>query len=64
MKSYYVQEDGFKQWMIVKSICDWGEKKNALSPDKDTNSRIKDSIQAFAMTNTCGAFEEIITILE
>lgn len=64
LKSYYVQEDGFKKWMIVKSICDWGEKKNALSPDKDTNSRIKDSIQAFAMTNTCGAFEEIITILE
>lgn len=63
LKSYYVQEDKFHKWMIIKSICDWGEKKNALSENEKENDRLKDSIQAFAMTNTCGAFEAILNTL-
>lgn len=63
LKSYLVEEDGFSDWIIIKSICDWGEKKNALHEDKIQNDYIKDSLQAFAMTNTCGAFEQLLPIL-
>lgn len=64
LKSNYVQERKFKKWIIIKSICDWGEKKNKLSDIKKENEKMKDSIQAFAMTNTCGAFEALITEME
>ena len=63
LKSYLVEEDGFVDWMVIKSICDWGEKKNSIVSDPIESERIKNSLQAFAMTNTCGAFENILTVL-
>lgn len=62
-KSYIVEEDGFSDWIIIKSICDWGEKKNSLDADPSKNEIMKSSIQALAMTNTCGAFERIMKLL-
>ena len=63
LKSYMVEESNFTNWLILKSICDWGEKKNGLHPDPVINAEMKDSLQAFAMTNTCGAFEIISKVL-
>lgn len=63
LKSYLVEEDGFVNWMIIKSICDWGEKKNSVEKDPKKSEEIKDSLQAFAMSNTCGAFENILAVL-
>lgn len=60
IKSYLVEEEGFVNWMLIKSICDWGEKKNSLEEDPSENKKIKESLQAFAMSNTCGAFENIL----
>lgn len=60
LKSDYVQEQGFSNWLIMKSICDWGEMKNDLSDNEEENDRIKDSLQAFAMVNSCSAFETIL----
>ncbi len=59
-KSNYFEELKFKKWLVIKSVCDWGEKKNALSLDIEENDRIKDSIQAYAMTNACVVFKEIL----
>ena len=60
LKSYIVDTNRFDNWLIVKSICDWGEKKNALDPDPVISEMIKDSLQAYAMTNTCGVFMELL----
>ena len=60
LKSYIVEEEKFKKWLIIKSVCDWGEKKNALDPDPKISEHIKDSLQAYAMTNTCGVFEMLM----
>lgn len=60
LQSDIVQEDNFSNWIIVKSMCDWGEMKNDLDPDKRISNQIKDSLQAFAMTNTCSVFEKIL----
>ena len=64
LKSYFVEEDGFNKWMVIKSICDWGEKKNSIHSNPAESERIKDSLQAFAMSNTCGAFENILFVLD
>ena len=53
-------EDGFQNWFVIKSVCDWGEKKNALDEDEKKNDEIKDSLQAYAMANTCGVFYDIL----
>ena len=63
LKSYIVENEGFDKWIIIKSICDWGEKKNALSDDPVESERIKDSLQAFAMANSCGVFDELLDVL-
>ncbi len=63
LKSYIVEEKHFSKWIIIKSICDWGEKKNLLSQNLNENKKIKDSLQAFAMSNTCGAFDSLLNIL-
>ena len=63
-KSSFFEEDGFDKWMIIKSICDWGEKKNSIDPDPEKSERIKDSLQAFAMCNTCATFSRIFPILQ
>lgn len=51
---------GFKNWIIIKAICDWGESKNALDSDKARGKMIKDSVQAFAMTNACVTFFKLL----
>jgi len=63
LKSDIVQEKGFLNWLIVKGICDWGEMKNDLDPDEHKSELIKDSLQAYAMTNTCGVFDKILADL-
>jgi len=57
-KSNYKTDDNseFDRWIIIKSICDWGESKNSLVEDKNENSHIKDSLQAYAMMNSCKLF--------
>ena len=63
LKADIVQENGFSNWLIVKSICDWGEMKNSLDSDEKKSEQIKDSLQAFAMTNTCSVFDKILADL-
>lgn len=63
LKSDIVQEKDYSNWLVVKSICDWGEAKNELDPDKEKSEQIKDSLQAFAMTNTCSVFDKILSEL-
>lgn len=61
-KSNYIDRDGqkFDKWLVVKSICDWGESKNSIKSDPDENKHIKDSLQALAMMNTCCLFKHLI----
>lgn len=63
LKSDIVQEHGFSNWLIVKSVCDWGEMKNNLDSDEHKSEQIKDSLQAFAMTNACSVFDKILADL-
>ena len=60
LKSEIVQGKGFDRWLIIKSICDWGEVKNNLEKDKEKNELIKNSIQALAMCNSVGVFEKLL----
>lgn len=50
----------FDKWIIIKSICDWGESKNSLSSNISTNEKIKKSIQAYAMMNSCAVLRFLI----
>lgn len=50
----------FDRWLVIKSICDWGESKNSLVEDKKENTYIKDSLQAYAMMNSCALFSFLI----
>lgn len=59
-KSNYFEENNFDNWLVIKSICDWGEKKNALDSDSLKNKKIKESIQAYAMMSTCVVFKTIL----
>lgn len=63
LKSDIVQEEGYSNWLVVKSICDWGEAKNSLDQDENKNDQIKDSLQAFSMANACSVFDKILTDL-
>lgn len=63
LKSDIVQEDGYSNWLVVKSVCDWGEAKNSLDPDKKKSNQIKDSLQAFSMANACSVFDKILVDL-
>lgn len=63
LRSDIVQEKGFQNWLIVKSVCDWGEMKNNLSVDETESERIKDSLQALAMTNSCSVLDKILAEL-
>lgn len=63
LNSYIVEGENYRNWVIIKSVCDWGEKKNALDPDENRNKMLKNSLQAFAMTNTCGTFQSILRYL-
>lgn len=64
LKSYMVENDLFSQWVMIKSVCDWGEKKNMLDKNEKKSEKIKDSLQAFAMANSCGVFEELLDVLK
>ena len=64
LKSNIVEDDSFDRWLIIKSICDWGEKKNAMDPDPKVSERIKDSLQAYAMTNTCSVLNDLLDDLK
>lgn len=60
-KSYIFEECKFRNWLVIKSICDWGEKKNSLFPDDaEKEESVKDGFQALAMLNTCSAFETLL----
>lgn len=55
-----ILENGFNNWIVMKSICDWGEKKNLLSSDPETSEKMKDAIQAMAMVHSWSGFYEMI----
>lgn len=55
-----ILEKGFDNWIVMKSICDWGEKKNSLSSDPETSAKMKDAIQAMAMVHSWSVFYEMI----
>lgn len=50
----------FDRWLVIKSICDWGESKNNLAKTKAESDKIKDSIQSVAMENSCEVLFELI----
>ncbi len=61
LKSDIVQKSNYTNWLILKGICDWGEFKNNIIPnDKEKSKLIKDSLQAYAMSNACGVFEKVL----
>lgn len=61
-KSACFRERDFRKWMVIKSICDWGESKNSLCPwDENEGERIKDAIQAGAMMNTSAVFKLLLS---
>ena len=59
-KSNYYEQNNFKNWFVIKSICDWGEDKNVLDEDEKESEIIKDSIQAYAMINSWETFNILI----
>lgn len=60
-KTRIFEENGFKNWLIIKSICDWGAGKNSLCPDdQKLGDEIKNSLQALAMINTCEVFRQLL----
>lgn len=63
LKSYYVEEEGFNHWLMIKSICDWGEKKNASNSEINDIPNLKEKLQSLAMVNTCTAFSQILDYL-
>lgn len=61
LTSNIVQTKEYNKWIIIKSICDWGECKNEIISNNPIYSKIiKDSLQAYAMSNSCGVFSNII----
>ncbi len=63
LKSNLVEDKGFDKWAIIKAVCDWGEKKNALHEDAGKSEMMKDALQAYAMSMACGAFRNVIEVL-
>lgn len=57
-----ILEDGFGSWMLIKSICDWGEKKNLIFNNPEENEMVKDSIQAMAMVHSWSVFYDMISM--
>lgn len=61
-KSYLFEEMGFRKWLVIKGICDWGEKKNSLFPGKpEEEDKVKNSFQSLAMLNACYAFDTLLS---
>lgn len=59
-KTDWFENQGQKKWLVIKSICDWGESKNLPNLKKEEKEKIKDSLQALAMSYTWTIFEMII----
>lgn len=60
LKSKIIEEQGFDKWFIMKSICDWGEKKNLLHDDPKISEQMKNKLQAMAMIHTWSVFKEML----
>lgn len=52
-------EEGFDDWLVIKSICDWGECKNNLDENSEKNEMMKDGIQSYSMINSCQVFKTL-----
>lgn len=59
-KTDWFKNQGKNKWLIIKSMCDWGESKNLPGVDEKEKEIIKNSIQALAMSYTWVIFELII----
>lgn len=60
LKTKVVEEQELDRWLIIKSICDWGEKKNLLADDPNISERMKDGIQSMAMVHSWSVFAEML----
>lgn len=60
LKTKVVEEQDLDRWLVVKGICDWGEKKNFLDDDPQVSERMKDAIQAMAMVHAWSIFYEML----
>lgn len=60
LKTKIVEEQSLDRWLVVKGICDWGEKKNSLDKDPKVSEHMKDAIQAMAMVHTWSVFYEML----
>ncbi|MCM1234636.1 MAG: hypothetical protein NC489_31425 [Ruminococcus flavefaciens] len=59
-KTNWFENQGKEKWLVIKSICDWGESKNLPGFEEQIKEKIKDSLQALAMSYTWVIFEMII----
>lgn len=61
LKTKIVEEQDLDRWLVVKGICDWGEKKNLLDGDPKVSEHMKDAIQAMSMVHAWSVFYEMLT---
>lgn len=60
-KSNIFENHSHKNWLLIKSICDWGAGKNSLCPeDTSKGEQIKNSLQSLAMLNSCEVFKWLL----
>lgn len=60
-KSTIFEKQGFRKWLLIKSICDWGAGKNSLCPeDTSKGEQIKNALQSLAMSNSCEVFKWLL----
>lgn len=62
LKAKIVEEQNLDCWLIVKGICDWGEKKNLLAENLRLSNHMKDAIQAMAMVHAWSVFYEMVML--
>lgn len=60
LKAKIVEEQNLDRWLVIKGICDWGEKKNSLDENPMVSEHMKDAIQAMAMVHTWSVFYEML----
>ncbi len=60
LKTKIVEEQSLDRWLVIKGICDWGEKKNSLDENPKVSEHMKDAIQAMAMVHTWSIFYEML----
>lgn len=60
-KTNIFENEDFKKWLLIKSICDWGAGKNSLCPeDTSKGEQIKNALQSLAMLNSCEVFKWLL----